>query len=100
MNSALLKGLDRVGAGMHAVFWFGRLVLPTKEVLLFATATRCRMSADSRFYSYLRSTWSVSLDALGAQMQCWSLRRLLECYSWSHIVSRRISVSCPTNRHV
>jgi len=33
MNSALLKGLMALGAGIHAVFWFGRLVLPTKEVL-------------------------------------------------------------------
>ena len=40
MNSALLKGLVALGAGMHAVLRFGRLVLPAKGGLLFATATR------------------------------------------------------------
>jgi squalene cyclase len=62
--------------------------------VLSSTATRRRMSGVSRTYACLRSTSSVSLDALGAQAGRWSLSRFLERCSWSHIVSRRIFVSC------
>src|SRR5438445_13033880 len=79
---------------MHAVFWFGSLVLQRKDCVLFPTATRRRMSGDSRSYSCLRSTTPVSLDALGRGAQCWTLPRYIECCSWSHAVSDRIFASC------
>lgn len=54
---------------------------------------RRRMFGDSRPYSYLRSAWRASLDALGAQIQRWPLPRFLECCRRSHIVFRRVFAS-------
>ena len=80
-------------SSVRASLRFCSLIRKGKKRMVVLASSRRGMSGDCRPYSYLRSTWSVCLDALGAQIQRWPLPRFLELCSWSHIVSRRVFVS-------
>jgi hypothetical protein len=82
----------RVSASMYAVCRVGSDFLQHKDCGLVLTATRCRMSRDSRARSPLRSTSPVSLDEFWSRTQRWSLPRPLECCSWTDVVSLGIFV--------
>src|SRR4029077_390831 len=90
MKAALLA----IGIPVFALL-FGSVLLfaKKKKHMVVLAGSRRGMSGDCRPYSYLRSTWSVCLDALGAQIQRWPLPRFLECCPRSYFVSRRVFVS-------
>ena len=80
----------RISAGIHAVFWFRSIVFPSEErVLSPATAWR-GMPPGGRPHSCLRSTSSLSLDALGRRAQFRPLSRYRERRSRYNALSCRI----------
>ena len=80
-------------SSVRASLRFCSLIRKGKKHIVVLAGSRRGMSGDCRPYSYLRSTWPVFLDALGAQIQRWPLPRFLECCPRSHIVFRRVFVS-------
>jgi len=52
---------------VRAFLGFCSLIRKEKKHVVVLARNRHEMSGDCRPYSYLRSTWPVFLDALGAQ---------------------------------
>ena len=64
-------------SSVRASLRFCSLIRKEKKHMVVLAGGRRGMSGDCRPYPYLRSTWPVCLDALGAQIQRWPLPNLL-----------------------